>query len=620
MPSTCKTILVKTFSIFCCLVQSTIVAETWDSKEHEKKGKPKTIAIIGGAITGSFVTKYLADYDAACTKIDSITIFDSNPSIDGQPVLPNNGNVDPDSVRYPGSRIRSLKLQPNGEIIEVGASIGYKGFYHVIEMIQNDPTLEMLGPFATGINESSTTSTSTSKKYDGFGIFDGVGNPWALITAGATESKKKLLMLLRYNWDIYKVSNKLKHFLSKWATLPKLMNSLHPDTFYNNPDEIWTAIDLYTSAHVSFDKFLQTIGVTLYDPENSRVWTWWNKLFPFHGSIRRELLSAINLVNYNQNTANVNGVTGMGSFAASTGGLFSIKGGNVRLIASAFQQATEKRQQACTERDDVNTIIHIRKRVTAVMGNLDGFSIYADQEVLGLYDILILAAPIQQSQISFLTQSHMDSAVIQEMPLGGLVQAHDNDNHDSSQVTLPPPMPGVARRPYKHVTTTVVSNAVLALDLLSYHVLPNDNILPKSVIMTDQGKSSMYNITAITSIQDGVYKIFSDTKLDATILQKLFGTGVFVEDVTIWGDGRNGGATPDYRGQGQSSDFLLYDSAAGMEGHTTSGALYYPNAMEQSALSCMEISAVGAKAVAKLIAKRLGMIVPTTTVVTHDEL
>ena len=70
-----------------------------------------------------------------------------------------------------------------------------------------------------------------------------------------------------------------------------------------------------------------------------------------------------------------------------------------------------------------------------------------------------------------------------------------------------------------------------------------------------------------------------------------------------------GGATPNYLGgQGYTTDFLLYDGATGFEGHSSSGALYYPNAMEQSSLSSMEISAVGAKAVAKLIAKRLNMI------------
>ena len=76
---------------------------------------------------------------------------------------------------------------------------------------------------------------------------------------------------------------------------------------------------------------------------------------------------------------------------------------------------------------------------------------------------------------------------------------------------------------------------------------------------------------------------------------------------TVWG-GPYGGATPDYQGQGESTNFLLYDGAEGLQGHTTSGALYYPVAFELSTLACMEISATGAKAVAKLMAKRFGFL------------
>jgi Prenylcysteine lyase len=71
-----------------------------------------------------------------------------------------------------------------------------------------------------------------------------------------------------------------------------------------------------------------------------------------------------------------------------------------------------------------------------------------------------------------------------------------------------------------------------------------------------------------------------------------------------WG-GKHGGATPDYQGQGTTVKYLLYDAATGLEGHTKKGALYYPNAIE-TALACIEASAVGAKSVAKLLARRFG--------------
>ena len=76
----------------------------------------------------------------------------------------------------------------------------------------------------------------------------------------------------------------------------------------------------------------------------------------------------------------------------------------------------------------------------------------------------------------------------------------------------------------------------------------------------------------------------------------------------MWG-GQHGGATPDYRGEGTTVGYVLYDGAKGMEGHTNKGALFYPNAIE-SALACMEASAVGAKSVAKLFARRFKLVTP----------
>ena len=138
--------------------------------------------------------------------------------------------------------------------------------------------------------------------------------------------------------------------------------------------------------------------------------------------------------------------------------------------------------------------------------------------------------------------------------------------------------------------------------------------------MTPAGKLALHNITAITEItSSGVYKVFSDNRLDDSVLTELFGSQHEVEYVKVWG-GPHGGATPDYQGQGASTNFLLYDGAAGLGGHTSSGALYYTNTMEQSSLSCLELSAVGAKAVAKLVAQRVGLLSQKREEVARDEL
>lgn len=106
----------------------------------------------------------------------------------------------------------------------------------------------------------------------------------------------------------------------------------------------------------------------------------------------------------------------------------------------------------------------------------------------------------------------------------------------------------------------------------------------------------------------------------------VFGAGHILEYVQVWGggeNGRNGGATPSFGGGNNSEPlpFLLYDGAKHWgKGDSGDGpALYYVNAVE-SAVAAIEISAIGAKATAKLVARRLGLIRPRTDRGGHDEL
>ena len=109
-------------------------------------------------------------------------------------------------------------------------------------------------------------------------------------------------------------------------------------------------------------------------------------------------------------------------------------------------------------------------------------------------------------------------------------------------------------------------------------------------------------------------EVFLLTAVPSSVLDR---SSVKTEYVKVWG-GPHGGATPDYQGQGVATNFL--GSADGDA--DDSGALYYPNAMEQTSLACMEMSmsAIGARAVSKLLARRLGLIESTEAEPTRDEL
>jgi prenylcysteine oxidase/farnesylcysteine lyase len=548
------------------------------------------IAVIGGGISGSFATKYLADYNKDECKLDSITIYE--PMLVTKAVTPQDVPVD----NWQGSRVSSLRLK-DGTLIELGASVAYKGFHLVLDMMRGDPSIEIGIPFGTGLEKED------DGLHTGLGIYNG-GGEWPLLTSNASGFMKKLRLLYRYNFELIKMGRVSKQSQEAFSEIPKLLASQHPDTFFDSPNAIWDAVGLLNAVHSSYDQLLDVIGL-------KTELSWWRKLLPFQGSLRNELLVAINLVNYNQDNSQVNAIVGLGSFAASAGGLFSITGGNQQLIESAIRQATATSSQHCQQ----PLVEEVAKRITTVVGSLEGFTLYAGTESLGTFDIVVLAAPLQHSRIEFMVQSHFDESVLHAMPLGGMVDTEEHEAKDGHTV-FPHTLPESALRSYTQVVTTVVSNATLAAD---YWSLPEKS-LPMSICMTPAGKAALHNITAITEItSSGVYKVFSDNRLDDSVLTELFGSQHEVEYVKVWG-GPHGGATPDYQGQGASTNFLLYDGAAGLGGHTSSGALYYTNTMEQSSLSCLELSAVGAKAVAKLVAQRVGLISQKRKEVARDEL
>lgn len=257
---------------------------------------------------------------------------------------------------------------------------------------------------------------------------------------------------------------------------------------------------------------------------------------------------------------------------------------------------------------------HVPKRVTSVIAKMETMQLFSGEESLGDYDVVILAAPLQQSRISFFVQSDKDDAILHDMPLFGDTINMEEHEAEDLQKLKPTQLPDSVSRPYTQVVTTVISNATLQS---SHFYLDNDKDLPRGIYMTENGRESEFGITAISQItSDGIYKLFSSTVLEERTLSLLFGYGYVAEYTKVWG-GEYGGATPDYRGQGKTVKYALYDSS--VDGATGS-VLYYPNAIEAS-FACMELSAIGAKSVARLAAVRLGLIVPTdTTQETSDEL
>ena len=308
------------------------------------------------------------------------------------------------------------------------------------------------------------------------------------------------------------------------------------------------------------------------------------------------------------------GLAGLVNFVASKGDLFAIKGGNHRLIQSAFKQAKQNYNRKCSKRDGAmqedEKVTHVSKRVKTVVSDFEtkGIELFdTNGKKLGKYDLVIIATPLQFSDISFLTKGSLfDSHVLHQMTLNGVVDSENSNTNDHEhKAAIGGDLPDSAIREYTQVVTTVVSNANLNK---SYFLIEENLSAPKSILFTVKGKEET-DISSIGQIAPNIFKIFSSNSLPEDKLFSIFGADVKVEYVKVWGN-KNGGATPDFNGgdSSLSTQFLLYDGGNGVSGLDDEGsALYYINSME-SAVSAIEISAIGALAVSKLIARRLGLL------------
>jgi hypothetical protein len=543
------------------------------------------VAVIGGGISGSFVTRYLVDFDQDC-KLDSLSLYDPNPL--GEYVT----KESPNDPSWQGSRVATLKLD-DGRLVELGASILSEKFKFIKEMAKAG-NLTITPPFQTGLPEPNLNT--------GFLIYNGDGHN-LLNTANMTSFWKKFSIVWRYNLDFYLVSRAMQDFMRRFEVIQEQLAD-HGKSIFNSPGEMWKSVGLDFAVELSLAEYCRQLWVPDQLP-------WWRRLLMYgQGSLQEELLAAINLVNYNQDNAGINALSGLASFSVVSVPTYGILGGNVKLVSSAWDQAQKNYCKRCV--DKCTSIRHVRERVSTVVGSLEGFELFGENgSLLGSYDIVILATPMSMSKINFLVQSHVDHSVLQPMPLGRLIEVNEDssipDDHEGHSL-LPRSLPPSASRPYKQVVTTIVRNGTLQTGYFSIDEQP----IPRGIYMTATGKASVYNVTAISQIsaQKGLYKVFSSQSLPPEALVTLFGPDAHMEYEKVWG-GQHGGATPDYsRGNGESTEFLLFDGATGFHGHTKSGALYYANALELS-LACIETSAMGAKAVAKLVARRLGWITST---------
>ena len=591
------------------------------ARSESKESKPTRIAVIGGGISGSFVTKYLTDYDLDCSL--DITVFDPPPSKDNQ-----------------GSRVASYTLH-DGTVIETGGSIIFGGNKLVNDMIDGsiglvdengiDESLQKTLPHTDGADSDDPETKN------GLGVYDGTsktGSPFPLLLTNMDDDAKTSTMLWRYNLDLYLVNRAMEAAQESFNNIYEYLENTEDESlFFDSPNDIWVALGLSHLASVSFEQYLEEIGVisysTLWKTLKNMVRKPW--LLGEQGAVESEFYEAVNICNNNQLNSEMTGLAALVNAAASTGDFFAIEGGNKKLISSAFQQATRNRETTCSAENDSNST-KIKKFPTKIQTLV---SVDFEQKIelfgedgkivdLTPYDIVVVATPLQFSGIEFMGKgSVFDQGLLYYLPLNEMVDSENSNANLHEHIHSlggDHHLPSSAKRPFTQVITTLVANGDIKP---SYFQLEEGTDLPRSILFTKQGREQT-GISSISQITRDVYKVFSSAELSLEVVRDVFGDEAYVEYSKVWG-GRKGGATPSFHGAGEASkstQFLLYNGGRQDDEDkdiSKTHAIYYTNAME-SAVSAIEIAAIGSKSVAKLIARRLGMINPKKMNTNGEEL
>ena len=541
-------------------------------------------------------------------------------------------------------------------IVELGASIIYEGNKLVADMISGDPERLVKGkPMGFSkeedVAEKDKDNTQTKKKKNesepsGFGIYHGNGEWLVNLSSFGKYSpfiKKiftSLYLLYRYNFDLLRLRGAVKQAVHSFDMIYDVLNDTQHETLYfDSPMDIWQVMGLRRLAGVSFHDFLDGLGLyrnpELEESDSTTIntgssWWDWRKWIPGMGCLRSELVTGMTINTYNQDLNEMNGLVGLVAYVPAGGELFSIKGGNHLLMESALWQAKQIYDLSnCKSSENQQRIQMHQRKISTVVASESSLELYEGTESLGKFDVVILAAPLQQAQIQFLVENPMgmDADTLHEMPLGGMKENLDTEdnpqniatNNEHGQHLFASSLPPSATIPYTSVVTTLVSNATINT---TYFGLEDENV-PRSILVSERGKLFEGDgITTLTILSEehGLIKTFSSEPLSSDQRNILFGTDHVVEYEQNWG-GQYGGATPNFSGgkNSESLPFLLYDAAKHWSKFVNDGpALYYVNAIE-SAVAAIEISAIGAKSVAKLVARRLDLIRPKKSVA-HDEL
>ncbi|EJK70915.1 hypothetical protein THAOC_07687 [Thalassiosira oceanica] len=610
----------------------------------------RRVGIVGGGISGTFAARYLAGHDAGgggrgkCA-LDEIVVFDvspppgSDPEAAGGPLI--RSSSDPRPPTRQGPRVASVTLA-DGSTVELGASIVYGGNRLVVEMMDGDPeNLERGEPMNTGKRDPEDGS---EEEPSGLGIYDGEGR-WALDTASLFPYLPRplrriavpLYTLWRYNLDYLRLRRAVADAVASFEHIYAMLNDTSSDvTYFPGPAEMWEAVGLDGPSRVSYGDLLDALGVSRCDGPR----------LPGAGMPPGRAPGGHDDQHVRAGPGRDERPRRAGVSRARGGGALQRRRGEPQADGVGQARRSYDGSDCGPDGGGGDRVRWHTATVGSVVGTEDTLDVYSeDGDLLGQFDAVILATPLQQARIDFLVESPggLDGSVLHPMPLAGLHPNLDPDDdgerggeggggegrrsesNEHGRRLFAPPSPRRDRplrrlrrhhrRQQRHVQ----------------RVAPRPSPAgpwPRTILVTARGRD-LEGISTLTILSKarGLVKTFSTRELGLEKRTELFGPDHVVEYEQAWGgrdSGRHGGSVPSFAGgrpRDDSMPYLLYDGGshwgrAGGDGDSGSPrrrhagpALYYANAVEGSA-AAIEISAIGARSVAKLLARRLGMIGP----------
>lgn len=351
-------------------------------------------------------------------------------------------------------------------------------------------------------------------------------------------------ILWRYKFSIFRLRKLVRRTLSDFMQIYTLQNTSSlatacPRGFFS-PQELWEAVGLFNLTQVSLRAYLEAEKVGQADAR-----------------IVQEFVGSVNRVNYNQDNG-LNALAGLVSLCPTvTGEVVSVQEGNAAMAVAMLQAAhAEIRPNVTVAAVEIGWKKkgEDEKSIYTLTGGDDGVT------PLGEYDAVVIATPFAFSNLAIVDASRAKSSptAAEKEPV------YPPKEFVTTHATF---VEGAVRSGFfgpstRHKTPASVyveENATVPISSLSLHVQLN--------------------------VTHGIYKLFSSEPLETGFLDSLFTSWTVLHH-------RNWKAYPRFH---PPEDFVPFVPISGER-------IYYVNSLE-TAVSAMEISAIGAKNVAILLAQ-----------------